>query len=248
MHRIEGLPRKSTKALNVVGAVLLLVAAIPLFGVSLVIARPLAVLLLLVGVPLLWLHGLRTEAKAPDEQPGTEEHHGVRVPPSRLLTSGHAWLAPAPRRLALVGADDLLLRALGPVEQVRLPASGARIPAGGVLFALQRGDRTVEVRAPFAAEVVARNEALLAAPGVLDSDPYARGWVLRIRPAVRMRGPGVLGVEQASAWFREQVDRLLTRVAPAPVPAMPDGGVISPDFHELIDARTWRAVRDEFFD
>ena len=244
MRTIEALPKSVQITLQVIGAIILLVAALPLFGVMVVIARPLGVLLVLIALPLLLLHRRRPD---PRDDPVTEEHHGVRIPPRHLLTAAHAWLTPAAGRGTLVGADDLLLRALGPVEQVILPQPGARLTAGETLFSLRRADRQVDVRVPFAAEVMGRNEALLTQPGLVDASPYRLGWVARVRPAARRAGPSIRAAEEASGWFRKEVDRLLARVAPAPVPAMPDGGVISPDFHELIDAPTWRAVHDEFF-
>lgn len=244
MRTIKTLPKTARTTLEVIGATLLIIAAVPLFGVMVVIARPLGVLLVLVAIPLLLLHRLRPD---PVDDPVTEEHHGVRVPPGRLLTAAHAWLTPASRGGTLVGADDLLLRALGPVEQVTLPEPGTRLTAGETLFSLRRGDRQVDVKLPFEAEVLGRNEALLSRPGLVHTSPYGLGWVLRVRPAVHLSGLGIRAAEEASGWFRKEVDGLLARVAPAPVPAMPDGGVISPDFHELIDAPTWRTVHDEFF-
>ncbi|MCB9647115.1 MAG: hypothetical protein H6730_11045 [Deltaproteobacteria bacterium] len=228
--------------LRVIGGTLLVLISVPLIALLVVVARPLGVVLALIAVPLLLLYGRR-----PHEDPVIEEHHGIRVPPRHLLTAAHAWLTPAAKHGVLVGADDLLLRALGPVEQVILPKSGTKLTPGDVLFSLRRGDRQVDVRVPFAAEVLGRNEVLLTKPGMVGTSPYLHGWVLRVWPSARLEGPDIRSAEEASGWFRQQVDRLLARVAPAPVPAMPDGGVISPDFHELIDAPTWQAVRDEFF-
>lgn len=39
------------------------------------------------------------------------------------------------------------------------------------------------VKAPVAGEVVAINDALAGNPGVINSDPYGSGWMVRLKPA-----------------------------------------------------------------
>jgi glycine cleavage system H protein len=39
------------------------------------------------------------------------------------------------------------------------------------------------VKAPVAGEVVAVNEAVAAKPGLINEDPYGRGWLVRIKPS-----------------------------------------------------------------
>lgn len=39
------------------------------------------------------------------------------------------------------------------------------------------------VKAPVAGEVVAVNEAVSAKPGTINKDPYAQGWVVKIKPS-----------------------------------------------------------------
>jgi glycine cleavage system H protein len=38
------------------------------------------------------------------------------------------------------------------------------------------------VKAPVAGEVVAVNEAVSAKPGTINKDPYAQGWVVKVKP------------------------------------------------------------------
>ena len=70
-----------------------------------------------------------------------------------------------------------------------------------------------EIYAPLAGEVVARNEALDAAPELVNSDPYGDGWLVEIRPADPAAVDGLLdaGAYQAGA-----------RAEPRPTPDLPD--------------------------
>lgn len=39
------------------------------------------------------------------------------------------------------------------------------------------------VKAPVAGEVVAVNDAVAAKPGTINKDPYAQGWIVKVKPA-----------------------------------------------------------------
>jgi glycine cleavage system H lipoate-binding protein len=64
------------------------------------------------------------------------------------------------------------------VVALELAAEGATLRAGDGLGFVTLGSRIVDLRAPFALRIVARNAAALADPRLLRDSPYRRGWLI----------------------------------------------------------------------
>lgn len=190
-----------------------------------------------------WLTG-RSEGKV--------SYQGIRLASDVALDSGHGWARVEGREM-VVGADDLVQTALGPVEAVDLPPPGTRVRRHEPLFRLRHGSRTVEVRSPVSGSVVGTNRQLGDKPGLVNEAPFTRGWVARIRSedeAPRRQRKKLLRGRHAKAWLREEVDHLLALLvgSPAGVPCLPDGGVLVDELHRHIDDATWQRLKDAFFE
>jgi len=190
-----------------------------------------------------WLTG-RAEGKV--------SYNGIRLATDVALDPAHAWARVEEGEL-VVGADDLVQTALGPIESVEVPPPGTRVRRNDPLFRLRHGDRTVEVRSPVTGSVARANPLLGDEPGLVNEAPFTRGWVVRLEsegePARRQRRRLLRG-RRAKDWMREEVDRLLALLvgSPAGVPCLPDGGVLVDELHRHIDDVTWRQLEASFFD
>jgi glycine cleavage system H protein len=173
-------------------------------------------------------------------------YNGLRLATGVATSPYHSW-ARLTSSEAKVGADDLTQAVLGPIERVELPIVGDHVERGQPLFRLRHGQRSVDVRSPVSGEVVDTNRRLLRTPGLVNQEPYASGWAVRMRTDRRPNGQrGLFRGKDARAWFRLEVDRLLAALTPG-VPALPDGGVISQQLHLQIDDDSWDRMRRSFF-
>ena len=48
---------------------------------------------------------------------------------------------------------------------------------------MESGKWVGPVKTPVAGEVVAVNEAVTAKPGAINKDPYAQGWIVKLKPS-----------------------------------------------------------------
>ena len=106
----------------------------------------------------------------------------MKVPDGLLYTKDHEWV----RRegdLAVVGITDFAQSELGDIVFVELPALGAALQAGKEFGTVESVKAVSEVFSPLSGEVAAVNEALGDSPEVVNTDPYAGGWILKIRPS-----------------------------------------------------------------
>jgi glycine cleavage system H protein len=105
------------------------------------------------------------------------------VPEDLSYTAEHEWTRTEADGTVRVGITDFAQEALGDIVFVSLPEVGATVAAGSVLGEVESTKSVSEIYAPFAGEVVARNDELEARPDLLNSDAYGDGWIVTIRPS-----------------------------------------------------------------
>lgn len=234
---------------TMVGVLTLVLVALPLAAFLGVFARlPLLVAVVLAvavaGVLAALSPAFRDWLSAEVDQEIT--YNGLRLSTGVAVSPYHSWARISANDVR-VGADDLTQAVLGPVERVELPLVGNHVERGEPLFRLRHGERSVDLRSPVAGEVVATNTALLRRPGLVNQAPFTSGWAVRMRSDARPDGNrGLFRGKDARAWFRLEVDRLLTMLTPG-LPALPDGGVISRQLHLQVDDDSWHRMRHSFF-
>jgi glycine cleavage system H protein len=94
----------------------------------------------------------------------------------------HVW-ARREGELVTVGMTDVAQNMAKAIVAVTSKAVGATVKKGRNIATVESGKWVGAVPAPVSGEIVAVNEALAASPGLLNSDPYGAGWVVRLRPS-----------------------------------------------------------------
>jgi glycine cleavage system H protein len=104
------------------------------------------------------------------------------IPPDLRYTSEHEWVRVTDQGTIIFGITDYAQDALGDIVFVDLPAVESTISEGAGCGEIESTKSVSEVYAPVSGIVLARNEALEAAPDVVNSDPYGAGWLLEVAP------------------------------------------------------------------
>ena len=93
--------------------------------------------------------------------------------------ASHEWIrVEGPE--ALVGITDYAQHELSNVVFVELPQIGDEFRQGDVFAVVESVKAASECYMPVAGDIIAINEELLEAPELLNEEPYARGWFVRI--------------------------------------------------------------------
>jgi glycine cleavage system H protein len=233
-------------------AALLLVLSLPLFAAVAVVLRVILLAIAiaaLLGSVVVYLLSPRFRSWLTaqlDEQP---KYKGLRLRNGVSLADGHSWVRPK-RRGSVIGVDDLAQRALGPIDSVELPETGAMVWRGEPFITLHHGSRRLELRSPLSGTVLRRNTDLLEQPSQVNGDPYGRGWAVEIMelqpPSSRRLHEG----ERARIWFHDEIDQLIETIEPTTrsVQTMADGGTFVEDLYRVLDDATWRRVHRRFFE
>lgn len=121
----------------------------------------------------------------------------MQVPADIRYSVDHGWAA-RHASVVRVGITDYAQDALGELRFVQLPTLGSACNAGDVLGEVESSKSVSEVYAPIRGTVVAVNNALVDEPSLINSDPYAAGWICDVRPEA---DDAVDGLLDASAYL-----------------------------------------------
>jgi glycine cleavage system H protein len=109
-----------------------------------------------------------------------EENPMSAVPENLQYTKDHEW-ALVEGGVATVGVTDHAQRELGDIVFVELPKVGASVKAGESFGTIEAVKTVAELYAPVSGTVEAVNADLASDAGVINTDPYGKGWILRIK-------------------------------------------------------------------
>ncbi len=177
------------------------------------------------------------------------------MPGGLFFHRGHTWVNLLFSGQAKVGADEFFQKLLGKVNAITLPPVGVEVKAGQPFVAFRQGHRTATLPAPIDGVVCAVNSDAAKAPGLLQRDPYTRGWLVAIRPKDLTANMAHLMVgEKSVAWLKVELGRLhdflretlamhqdsLVGVTAA------DGGLSTEGLLERLDDERWEAFQARF--
>ena len=108
-------------------------------------------------------------------------HEGFDFPEDLYYTDDLIWLKKENGNVRL-GMATFGVDLAGKIKFVRLRPPGKAIAAGRSIGTLESGKWTGPVKAPISGTIAEVNEELKENPGLLNEDPYGKGWIAVITP------------------------------------------------------------------
>ncbi|GAA0715224.1 glycine cleavage system protein GcvH [Dactylosporangium roseum] len=102
------------------------------------------------------------------------------IPRDLRYTTDHEWLTIGDD-VSVAGVTAIAAEALGDVVYLDLPEVGTTLRAGEPCGEIESTKAVSELYAPADGVVVEVNAEVVAEPGLLNAEPYGRGWLLRLR-------------------------------------------------------------------
>lgn len=93
----------------------------------------------------------------------------------------HEW-ARIEGDLVVTGISDHAQDALGDLVYVEVPEVGSRVTAGEQAGVVESVKTASDIHAPVSGVVVEINTALEDDPDFINDEPYAKGWIYKIKP------------------------------------------------------------------
>ncbi len=102
------------------------------------------------------------------------------VPNDRKYSQTHEWFK-TDGEVVTLGLTQFAADELTDITFVDLPKVGSRVAGGSRFGEIESVKATSEMFSAVSGEVVAVNERLADEPGLVNSDPFAAGWMLKVR-------------------------------------------------------------------
>jgi glycine cleavage system H protein len=102
------------------------------------------------------------------------------VPTDLRYTTDHEWVR-VEGDTATVGITDFAAHQLGDVVFVDLPEGGRAVDQFATFGVVESVKAVSDLYAPLSGEVVTANPDLATQPELVNSDPYGRGWMIRVK-------------------------------------------------------------------
>lgn len=104
----------------------------------------------------------------------------VAAPTDLKYTRTHEWVR-VDGDVVTIGLSDYAQNELGEITYLELPEVGDKLTLTEPLGVVESVKAASDIYAPIDGEVVERNQEAIDAPDLVNSSPYERAWLLKVR-------------------------------------------------------------------
>ena len=119
----------------------------------------------------------------------------ANVPSDLKYAKSHEWVRVA-GDVATVGITDHAQHELTDVVFVELPEVGRKVKAGEACAVVESVKTASDIYSPVSGEITEVNQAVVADPALVNSEPYADGWFYKLKLANPAELNALLGPEE----------------------------------------------------
>lgn len=120
-----------------------------------------------------------------------------KVPSDLRYAKTHEWVRVA-GEYATVGITDHAQHELTDIVFVELPANGRKIKSGESCAVVESVKTASDIYSPVSGEIAAINDAVVANPALVNSDPYGEGWFFKVKLSNPQETQGLLSPDDYS--------------------------------------------------
>lgn len=104
----------------------------------------------------------------------------TKVPSDLRYAKSHEWVRVAGEQ-AVIGITDHAQHELTDVVFVELPQKGRKLKAGESCAVVESVKTASDIYTPVSGEVTEVNDAVVANPALVNTDPYGDGWFFKLK-------------------------------------------------------------------
>ena len=104
----------------------------------------------------------------------------MNIPTDLHYCPSHEWLR-LEGDIATVGLSDHAQEELTDIVFIELPTVGRALDAGDPTAVVESVKAASDIYAPVSGEIIAVNPAVEADPALVNTDPYGKGWLFKLR-------------------------------------------------------------------
>jgi len=125
------------------------------------------------------------------------------IPKDLRYATTHEW-ARLEGDMCNIGITDFAVEQLTDVVFVELSKVGTKLKAGDKFGVIESVKAVSDLYAPVAGEITATNDAIVKDPAIIATEPYGKGWMVKIKVAPGTKLDGLLTPEHYEAQIATQ--------------------------------------------
>ncbi len=186
---------------------------------------------------------------------GTLTANILKIPQGLLFSANHTWTHMERSGNARIGLSDLLMHITGKVNFSTLKQPGDLIRKGELLAEADQGAKHLKIYSPVSGKITETNPTLGSEPGLVNMDPYGKGWICKIKPTRwKAETAGYYLAEDATQWLNMELVRYkdflateLGKFSPAPsAVVLQDGGELRDNSLSELPNELWQDFQAAF--
>lgn len=118
----------------------------------------------------------------------------------------HVWVRMEDESQATIGLTDYLQEKLGEIYGLRLPEEGEEFIKDEPFCVVEAKNGRRELRAPISGEVVEVNYEAVEVPEIINEDPLAEGWLVKVEMSSGLEFDDLYSEEEYEDHLSEEED------------------------------------------
>lgn len=181
----------------------------------------------------------------------------LKIPKGLFYTRNHTWTYLERSGTAKVGLDDLLMHITGEVKLNYKKNPDEMVKKGDIIAEIDQDGKLLRIHSPISGKIMRKNPVLNDNAGVLNLDPYIKGWIYDIQPDKWMEETqSYYFSEEAIQWSKRELERfkdfmtvsLGKNSAEPSMVILQEGGELSDNALSEMPEEIWQEFQHEFLD
>ncbi|NBW27265.1 MAG: glycine cleavage system protein GcvH [Flavobacteriaceae bacterium] len=122
----------------------------------------------------------------------------MNIPSNLKYTKDHEWVS-IDGEIAIVGITDFAQKELGDIVYVEVETLDQTLSKDDVFGTVEAVKTVSDLFLPLSGEIIEFNEDLESSPDTVNSDPYGKGWMVKVRYSDATEMDNLLSSEEYNA-------------------------------------------------
>ncbi|MGP8051256.1 MAG: glycine cleavage system protein H [Desulfobaccales bacterium] len=118
----------------------------------------------------------------------------------------HVWVRMDDETQATIGLTDYLQEKMGEIHGIRLPEEGEEFLKEESFIKVEAKNGRRDVKAPVSGEVLEVNDEVAEEPEIINEDPMAEGWLVKVELTSSQEFDELLSEEEYKDYLSEEED------------------------------------------
>ena len=203
------------------------------------------------------MNNSKTQNKGLFNHPKVINENSLAVPNGLYFDKTHTWVFMEKDGIVKVGIDDFLQHITGPYSHLKMKNPGDKIKKNEQILSLIQNGKHLNIYAAISGTIIDINEHLVTDPSIINSSPYAEGWVYMIEPSNWLREIQFLRMaERYKEWIKNEFSKLkdflavsvYNKTAEYAQIAFQDGGELKDNVLQDFGPEVWEDFQKNFID